>query len=240
MNNHIVEIMAGMTSSLIFVSGNLPMLVKAFRTKDLHSYSLLQLILGNVGNTVYWLYVRSLPVGPIWYLQGFFSISSGLMLLFYLRYELKWFPLNQKSLPAFSLTYYSVPSLVPVQASLSSSSPAVVLACSGSSQCQLLPECYQRLQLLNSIKGLPAMQENRFHRPDRFSSGSTHLAYFDHTKPVGFDPGYFQIPSGYLAPDGPASSRYPLKIGDICGSPAYQCLARHSGNKAGLSTAAPR
>jgi uncharacterized protein with PQ loop repeat len=97
MNSHSVEVMAGFTSSVIFISSTLPMLHKAFKTKDLRSYSLGQLILGNVGNTVYWLYMLSLPVGPVWYLQAFFTTSSGLMLFFYLRYEKKWFRAKKRN-----------------------------------------------------------------------------------------------------------------------------------------------
>ncbi len=90
MHGHSVQVIAGFISSTIFISGNFPMLLKALKTKDMHSYSMGQLILGNMGNTVYWLYVASLPVGPIWLLQGFFSLSSATMLLCYLRYEKKW------------------------------------------------------------------------------------------------------------------------------------------------------
>ena len=90
MNSHSIQMVAGFASSTIFISSNLPMLFKAFKTKDLRSYSLGHLILGNVGNAVYWLYVSSLPVGPVWFLQAFFSTVSALMLFCYLRYEKKW------------------------------------------------------------------------------------------------------------------------------------------------------
>jgi uncharacterized protein with PQ loop repeat len=83
--------LAGFASSMIFISSYLPMLIKAFKTKDLGSYSLGYLVLGNLGNTVYWLYVISLPIGPIWLLQAFFSTASALMLMCYLHYEKKWF-----------------------------------------------------------------------------------------------------------------------------------------------------
>ncbi len=83
--------MAGFASSAIFIGSNLRMLSKAFKTKDLSSYSLGHLVLGNVGNTVYWLYVSTLPLGPVWFLQGFFSTVSALMLFCYLRYEKNWF-----------------------------------------------------------------------------------------------------------------------------------------------------
>ena len=101
MNTHSVELMAGLTSSMIFVIGNLPMLLKAFKTKDMHSYSLGQIILGNIGNSVYWLYVISLPIGPVWYLQAFFSTSSALMLFCYLRYEKKWHRAKSKTLSSY-------------------------------------------------------------------------------------------------------------------------------------------
>ena len=63
------------------------MLYKAARTKELGSYSLGYLALANVGNGFYTVYVISLPVGPIWALHGFYLVSSALMLLWYLRYE---------------------------------------------------------------------------------------------------------------------------------------------------------
>lgn len=90
MNAHSIQVLAGFASSGIFISSNLPMLLKAFKTKDLSSYSLGHLALGNIGNAVYWLYVCSLPMGPAWFLQGFFSTASALMLFCYLRYEKKW------------------------------------------------------------------------------------------------------------------------------------------------------
>ena len=90
MHAHSVQVLAGFASSTIFISSNLPMLFKAFKTKELSSYSMGHLMLGNLGNAVYWLYVISLPVGPVWFLQGFFSLASGFMLFCYLLYEKKW------------------------------------------------------------------------------------------------------------------------------------------------------
>jgi len=91
MLSHSLSVLAGFASSTIFISSNLPMLFKAFKTKDMSSYSLGYLVLGNLGNTVYWLYVISLPIGPVWFLQVFFSTASALMLFCYLHYEKKWF-----------------------------------------------------------------------------------------------------------------------------------------------------
>jgi len=83
--------LAGIASSTIFISSNLPMLLKAFKTKDLSSYSLGHLTLGTLGNLIYWLYVISLPFGPVWILQAFFTLASASMLFYYLYYEKNWF-----------------------------------------------------------------------------------------------------------------------------------------------------
>jgi uncharacterized protein with PQ loop repeat len=96
MHGSSLQLLAGFASTTIFISSNLPMLFKAFKTKDLSSYSLGHLVLGNLGNAVYWLYVISLPLGPVWFLQIFFSMASALMLFCYLRYERNWFRLERE------------------------------------------------------------------------------------------------------------------------------------------------
>lgn len=78
---------AGFISTALFAVGTLPMLVKAFRTKDLASYSLGNILLSNVGNLFYSIYVFQLPVGPVWFLQSFNLVTTGLMLVWYLKYE---------------------------------------------------------------------------------------------------------------------------------------------------------
>ena len=90
MNSSSLQLLAGFVSSLIFIVSNLPMVFKAFKTKDLSSYSLGNLALRNLGNAVYWLYVINLPLGPAWFLQAFFTLVSAVMLFCYLRYEKKW------------------------------------------------------------------------------------------------------------------------------------------------------
>jgi hypothetical protein len=85
-----LQVFAGFTSTAMFVTGNLPMLLKAYKTKNLKSYSLGHITFGTLGNLVYWLYIASLPFGPVWILQGFFTLSSVLMLCWYLRYEKGW------------------------------------------------------------------------------------------------------------------------------------------------------
>lgn len=81
-----VTVLAGMVSTGLFVVSCLPMLVKAFRTRDLTSYSLGNLVLANVGNAVHSVYVFSLPPGPIWFLHGFHLSSTALMLIWHRMY----------------------------------------------------------------------------------------------------------------------------------------------------------
>jgi uncharacterized protein with PQ loop repeat len=81
--------LAGAASSAIFVMSTLPMLLKAFNTKDLKSYSLSNILLSNIGNLLYALYVYSLPIGPVWALHTFNLVTTGLMLFWYLRYEVR-------------------------------------------------------------------------------------------------------------------------------------------------------
>jgi hypothetical protein len=85
-----LPVIAGAISTAIFAFSTLPMLLKAFRTKDLKSYSLGNILLANMGNVIHSVYVFSLPLGPIWLLHSFHLVTTGLMLVWYLRYE--WRP----------------------------------------------------------------------------------------------------------------------------------------------------
>ena len=87
MDTQSLALLAGTLSTLMFVSSNFPMLLKAFRTQDLRSYSLTHIALSNIGNLIHWIYVASLPVGPIWFLHGFFTVTTALMLACYVRYQ---------------------------------------------------------------------------------------------------------------------------------------------------------
>ena len=78
---------AGFISTVLFALGTLPMLVKAFRTRNLASYSLGNILMSNVGNLIYSIYVFDLAPGPIWFLHGYNLLSTGLMLIWYLKYE---------------------------------------------------------------------------------------------------------------------------------------------------------
>ena len=82
-----IPVMAGMISTIFFASGELPMLVKAYQTKNLRSYSLGNILFANMGNIIYSIYVFHLPPGPIWALHSFYMTSTVLMLFWYLRYE---------------------------------------------------------------------------------------------------------------------------------------------------------
>jgi len=81
-----IPVLAGSVSTAIFVCSTLPMLVKAARTKDLSSYSLGNILLSNLGNLIHSIYVFHLPAGPVWALHTFYLLSTGLMLLWYMRY----------------------------------------------------------------------------------------------------------------------------------------------------------
>jgi uncharacterized protein with PQ loop repeat len=82
-----LPVMAGLISTIFFASGELPMLVKAYQTKNLRSYSLGNILFANMGNVIYSIYVFHLPPGPIWALHSFYMTSTVLMLFWYLRYE---------------------------------------------------------------------------------------------------------------------------------------------------------
>jgi hypothetical protein len=90
-----LPVIAGIISTIIFAVSTLPMLLKAFHTKDLRSYSLGNIALANTGNAVHCLYVYSLPPGPIWLLHGFYVVTTAMMLVWYLRYE--WWPRRKPS-----------------------------------------------------------------------------------------------------------------------------------------------
>ena len=81
------QVVAGILSTTIFTLSNIPMLTKAAKTHDLKSYSGINLVLGNIGNLIHWVYIVYLPFGPIWFLHSFYTISSVFMLLWYFRYE---------------------------------------------------------------------------------------------------------------------------------------------------------
>jgi hypothetical protein len=81
-----LPVLAGLCSTVLFAVAALPMLVRAWRTRDLRSYSRGQLVLSNVGNVVHSVYVLSLPPGPIWALHGFYLASTALMLWWHVRH----------------------------------------------------------------------------------------------------------------------------------------------------------
>jgi uncharacterized protein with PQ loop repeat len=78
---------AGVLATLVFVSSAMPMLIKALRTRDLHSYSLWSLALSEAGNVLQWVYLWSLPLGPIHALHAFYTIVTAVMIALRLRYH---------------------------------------------------------------------------------------------------------------------------------------------------------
>ena len=82
-----LPVIAGTISTVLFALSTLPMLLKAVRTRNMESYSLGHMVLGNVANVVHSVYVFSLPAGPIWMLHAFYGVSTALMLVWYLRFS---------------------------------------------------------------------------------------------------------------------------------------------------------
>lgn len=86
MDARALAVLAGSASTTLFVASYLPMLIRAVRTRDLRSYSRPSLVIANIGNLVQSGYVLSLPMGPLWFLHGFYLVSSALMLGLHLRH----------------------------------------------------------------------------------------------------------------------------------------------------------
>lgn len=82
-----LQVLAGSFSSLIFMCGMLSMLLKTWRTRNVDSYSMTGLLLNMVGNMVYWFYILSLPFGPVYFLHGFYTVTTVLMLVWYFLYR---------------------------------------------------------------------------------------------------------------------------------------------------------
>ena len=99
-HGQLLPITAGVVATVVFASSTLPMLGKAVRTKDLASYSRGNLVLANVGNAVYSVYVFTCRPGPIWLLHTFYILTSALMLVWSLRYGRRFRPADDPAAPA--------------------------------------------------------------------------------------------------------------------------------------------
>lgn len=82
-----LPVLAGTVAGLLFAASALPMLVKAWRTRDVSSYSVGNLVLACVGNVVYTLYVLDLPPGPVWAMHAFYTTTTAAMLVWYVRWR---------------------------------------------------------------------------------------------------------------------------------------------------------
>ena len=80
------SVVAGALATAAFAASTLPMLAKARRTKELASYSVGNIVLADVGNGLYSVYVIHLPPGPVWALHSFHTVSTAMMLFWYVRY----------------------------------------------------------------------------------------------------------------------------------------------------------
>lgn len=87
MDLQLISIIAGTISSIIFAGSNIPMLWKVYRTRDVHSYSGVNVLMINIGNLLYWLYVANLPFGPIWMLHAFYTTASSILLVMYIHFH---------------------------------------------------------------------------------------------------------------------------------------------------------
>jgi hypothetical protein len=85
-----LAVIAGTASTIIFAASALPMLLKAYRTRDLASYSRGNVLMANSGNVVHSVYVYSLPPGLIRLLHTFYLVTTAMLLVWCLRYE--WCP----------------------------------------------------------------------------------------------------------------------------------------------------
>ena len=95
---------AGIVSTLMFLGSNLPMVVQAIRSRDVSSYSRGYLVMTNIGNLVYTVYVLSLPAGPIWLLHLVYTAVSAFMLLVHVWWApafpvLRWTPTRRRTHP---------------------------------------------------------------------------------------------------------------------------------------------
>jgi hypothetical protein len=103
---------AGFLSTAVFISSTVPMLTKAFKTRDMKSYSFANITLSNVGNLVHWVYISHLPFGPIWFLHGFYTLTTLFMLAWYLRYESIAFTIAGPHVQIISRIRCAIPVLV--------------------------------------------------------------------------------------------------------------------------------
>lgn len=81
-----IPVVAGGVATAVFALSALPMLAKAWRTKNVDSYSPGNIALANIGNLIYLVYVLHLPVGPVLVLHLFHTVTTALMLFWYVRY----------------------------------------------------------------------------------------------------------------------------------------------------------
>ncbi|WP_353808592.1 hypothetical protein [Agromyces sp. SYSU T00194] len=78
-----LAVLAGVVATAMFAISHFPMLRKAIATRDLHSYSLGNLVILNAANLIYSAYVFTLPLGPIWILHSFYVAVAATMLGLY-------------------------------------------------------------------------------------------------------------------------------------------------------------
>ena len=80
-------LIAGSISSALFIASTIPALAKVLHTKDMRSYRRSSLFIATLGNGMHWLYIVSLPIGPIYALHGFTTRSTTFMVVWSWKYQ---------------------------------------------------------------------------------------------------------------------------------------------------------
>lgn len=75
-----IQGMAGTISTIMLVGAVISMLWKIYRTRDMHSYSGLQIALNTIATYINLVYVTSLPFGPVYILNIFYAVVNTTML----------------------------------------------------------------------------------------------------------------------------------------------------------------
>lgn len=87
MTPSLVSPIAGTIARLIFVISTIPSLTRVYRTRKGDRYSLASLWMATIGNALQWVYVLSLPPGPLYALPTWNTRSAALLRAWCIRYR---------------------------------------------------------------------------------------------------------------------------------------------------------
>ena len=83
-----LPLLAATISTVIFAGSMLPMVVKSGSDQGPELVQPGHIVLSNLGNLIHSVYVFHLPAGPVWVLHTFYLVTTALMLVWYLCYQL--------------------------------------------------------------------------------------------------------------------------------------------------------